>query len=544
MKKTKELIVLKDNARPVPSGARRVAEVDPTQKIEVTLDLKGPALPGVDALPDKPLSRKEFAAKYGTKKADADKIRKTLAEFGLKVIETSLANRSMRVTGTIAQMEAAFAPRLAIYQHPTEGQFRGRTGDLKIPKVLEGLILGVFGFDERRVGKRRRPLYPKNAAAPAVPADGLLPADLEKMYNFPPGDAGGQEIGIAEFGGGYFAQDLQAYCQAAGRPVPKVTVIPLNLQPVTLTQLQNMQKGKQQEEEDETLEVMMDIEVAAGLSPGANITVYFAPFTQKGWLDTIHACMNSKAVVLSASWGNPEEYAHRWSQAALNAINDRLQAAAMQGLTVCIAAGDDGTSDGMQDNNCHVDFPGSSPFCLSVGGTMVENGKEKTWWNSPGWRDPNISGSGATGGGVSVKFGRPSWQAVDVPSLNPGAIDGRVQPDISALAGNPNYYTWVFGRKIPDGGTSASTPLWAALIARVNALLPAAKQKRFLTKLLYSQLPSGKTLGQTACRDIVDGSNASNPYPGRGYRAGQGFDAVSGWGVPDGKALLDALTKI
>jgi kumamolisin len=538
-----ELIVLKDNARPAASGARRVGDVNPAEQIEVTLDLKGPPLPGVEALPDQPLSRKEFAAQYGTKKTDAEKIKKVLKGFGLKVGKISLATRSMKVTGTIAQMETAFAPNLAIYNQAGQGDFRGRTGDLKIPRELEGLIVGVYGFDERRAGKKRRPLFPKNAAA-GVSADGLLPTDLEKMYNFPPGDGAGQQIAVAEFGGGYFSSDLQTYCKKAGRKVPNVTIVPLKLQPLTLAQIQQMPQQQQQEAEDETLEVMMDVEVVAGLCPAADISVYFAPFTQKGWVDTLNAFIESKAVVLSSSWGNPEEYSARWSHAALNAINERLQAAAMQGLTVCIAAGDDGTSDGFQDSNCHVDFPGSSPYCLCVGGTMVDNSIEQTWWNSPGWRDPNVNGSGATGGGVSVKFGRPAWQTVQVASLNPGSIDGRVVPDIAALAGNPNYFTWVFGQKIPDGGTSASTPLWAALIARVNALLPPAKQKRFLTKLLYSQLPGGKTVGATACRDITVGNNKSVPNPNKGYSATPGFDAVTGWGVPDGKALLAALSKI
>jgi kumamolisin len=96
---------------------------------------------------------------------------------------------------------------------------------------------------------------------------------------------------------------------------------------------------------------------------------------------------------------------------------------------------------------------------------------------------------------------------------------------------------------LPEGGTSASAPVWAALIARINANLPANKQQRFLTPLLYEKLPSGEPVGKVAFRDITIGNNTSTP-PGIGYDAGPGFDAATGWGVPDGVKLLDALKMI
>jgi len=165
---------------------------------------------------------------------------------------------------------------------------------------------------------------------------------------------------------------------------------------------------------------------------------------------------------------------------------------------------------------------------------------EQVWWQSPGRRTGNGQ-SGAGGGGVSTIFPRPSWQDVTIKSLNKNSIDGRVVPDISALAGPPLYDLIFLGQDSPNGGTSASTPLWAALIARINALLPANKQQRFLTPLLYQSSANGKTIGQLGTRDITVGQNASHPQPGVGYAATPGFDAVSGWGVPVGTALLAAL---
>jgi kumamolisin len=139
-----------------------------------------------------------------------------------------------------------------------------------------------------------------------------------------------------------------------------------------------------------------------------------------------------------------------------------------------------------------------------------------------------------------VLFPRPVWQNVRIRSLNSGAIDGRVVPDVSALAGEPLYDLVFVGQPQPNGGTSASAPLWAALIARVYAQFAPPKQQRFLSPLLYQPGPTGKPIGSVVSRDVVSGNNKSIP-PGRGYKATNGYDAVTGWGVPDGMALAKAL---
>ena len=231
-----------------------------------------------------------------------------------------------------------------------------------------------------------------------------------------------------------------------------------------------------------------------------------------------------------------------WSKNAIDAVNERLNAARLLGITVCISSGDDGSGDEIDDGRAHVDFPSCSPFVLSVGGTMLTGSgataKEVTWWESPGRRTRN--GGGSTGGGVSDRSPRPAWQNVHVDPLNPGSIDGRVIPDVAAIAGSPFYDLIFVGKTSPNGGTS-SAPLWAALIARINARLPPPKQQRFLTPLLYQNGSSGKPRGAIASRDITVGNNASHPQPGKGYQAGPGFDAVTGRGVPDGVKLPSSL---
>jgi kumamolisin len=194
----------------------------------------------------------------------------------------------------------------------------------------------------------------------------------------------------------------------------------------------------------------------------------------------------------------------------------------------------------MPDSLAHVEFPASSPFVLAVGGTMLSGQQEAGWWQSPGQRSGNEQG-GATGGGVSAVFTRPAWQTANIPSINAGAIEGRIVPDVAALAGLPLYQFTFKGQSIARGGTSASTPVWAALVARLNAALPAEKRQRSLAPLLYQNGPSGEPVGTTGCTDIASGNNASHPRPGKGYQGQNGYDAVTGWGVPNGKMLLAAL---
>ena len=165
---------------------------------------------------------------------------------------------------------------------------------------------------------------------------------------------------------------------------------------------------------------------------------------------------------------------------------------------------------------------------------------EQVWRIGHGRRTDN--GGGATGGGISVKFRRPGWQKVRIKSRNSDKFDGRIVPDIAAIAGPPWYDLVWRGRNSYGGGTSASAPVWAALIARIGALLPVDKRQRYLTPLLYQKSRHGAELGRLVCHDITLGNNASKPHPGFGYEATEGFDAVSGWGTPIGTALLLALT--
>ncbi|HET9050101.1 MAG TPA: hypothetical protein VFO60_00260 [Candidatus Dormibacteraeota bacterium] len=111
-------------------------------------------------------------------------------------------------------------------------------------------------------------------------------------------------------------------------------------------------------------------------------------------------------------------------------------------------------------------------------------------------------------------------------------------PDVAALAGPPLYDLIFLGQPMPNGGTSASAPLWASVLARIAAMHPGGARLPWITPLLYRPGKGGgsQPLGATGCTDVTQGDNHS-PVPGTGYAAGAGYDAVSGWGTPNGTRL-------
>ena len=116
---------------------------------------------------------------------------------------------------------------------------------------------------------------------------------------------------------------------------------------------------------------MLDIEVSGAIAPGAKIVAYFAENTDAGFLNAIttavHDSTNNPPCV-SISWGGPES---SWTQQAMTSMDEAFQSAAAMGVTVCVAAGDDGSTDGVNDGLNHVDFPASSPNVLACGGTQL-----------------------------------------------------------------------------------------------------------------------------------------------------------------------------
>src|SRR6185312_5740179 len=215
-------------------------------------------------------------------------------------------------------------------------------------------------------------------------------------------------------------------------------------------------------------------------------------------------------------------------QQAMSSMDQAFQAAAAMGITVCVASGDSGSTDGVSDGGNHVDFPASSSYALACGGTSLQ-ASGTVIAQEVVWNDGNPA-NGATGGGVSGFFALPAWQqGLDTTDTegNRSTLANRGVPDVAADADpQTGYAVLVDGANAVYGGTSAVAPLWAGLIARINAL--TGRAAGFVNPVLYGQ--------PAALRDITQGNNG-------GFAASPGWDACTGLGSPDG-AKVAAITGI
>jgi kumamolisin len=560
---TKSRFKLPGSERRAMAGAKAGKVVDAGDLIEVTVRIRGRAQAAPEDLmklgAQKPaerqtLSREQFAARFGADPLDLAKVEAFAHHHGLAVSAANAGQRTIRLKGSAAGLSEAFGVELRHYAKAGAAPYRGRTGSIYIPKDLKDIIVGVHGLDNRPVAKRhsrlrgsisttpRKATQAKGKAAPAKSKQAVDPSvtapQVAALYNFPAGLTGqGQSIALIELndvdntgkptGAGYQTSDLAAYFKNLGIAGPTVVAVSVD-----------GGANVPGPDADSDGEVTLDIEVAGSVAPGAAIAVYFAPNTTDGFIDAVNQAVHDtvhKPSVISISWGGPEDPDGQVDQQFTQGLNQAIQDAAQLGVTVCCAAGDDGSPDMALkgwDKKPHADFPSSSPFSLACGGTKlsVAGGAvaSEVVWNEG-------QKAGAGGGGVSNLFALPSYQAnVQVPKA-PNGSAGRGLPDVAGNADpDTGYQIFLAGKQQVIGGTSAVAPLMAGLIALVNQSLAQKTPgvtAGFLNPLLYGSAAS-------AFRDITAGNNDIYGKLKGLYTAGPGWDACSGLGVPDGTKLL------
>jgi kumamolisin len=514
-------VALKGSSKAPFTQGRYVGPARKDEQLTVTLRLrrKSPLLSPDDTPDFKTLDYDDFRARHGADPADVARVEAFAHAQGLDVPRVSLAQRAVDLSGTVEAMQKAFGTKLKRYIVRRQS-FRIRSGELTIPAELASIVEGVFGLDNRpHVRPHFRILTRPGGGkfAPHATAKAFTPLEVATLYNFPKGfDGKGQTIAILEFGGGYRVADLNRYFSKAGIKPPDVVA-------ASVGGAHNAPTGKPDSADGE---VVLDIEVAGAVAPGAQLVVYFAPNTDDGFTNALYAAIHDnlrRPSIVSISWGSREK------DSTLQSLKDYDAAcidAAALGITICAAAGDHGSSDtDPPGTRANVDFPASSPHVLACGGTHLEakNGAialETVWNTQDGW---------ATGGGVSEIFKLPDYQkSAGVPkSANPGGKVGRGVPDVAGNGDSETgYEILVDGVASVVGGTSAVAPLWAGLVARLNQ----AKGARlgFLHPRLYA-LGAGKGF-----LDIVQGGNGA-------YKAKAGWDPCTGLGSPDGEALRKLL---
>jgi kumamolisin len=522
---------LKGSERQPLHGAKAVGKADLTERLEVSMILRRR---NADTLEQRVsglarhsrarshLSREEFEQQFGAEAVDIDAVKRFAAAHGLSVVQEHAGRRTVVLSGTVAQFNEAFGVDLQRFEHPG-GSYRGRVGSVHLPDELHGRVEAVLGLDDRPIAKphfRRARPSPGNVRwhANAGAATSYTPLQIAGFYNFPSGTGEGECVGIIELGGGERMADLTAYFSELGIKVgPKVTA-------VSVDHAKNHPTGDPNGPDGE---VMLDIEVVGAIAPQANIAVYFAPNTDAGFLDAITTAIHdtkNKPSVISISWGGPES---AWTQQSMTAFDSAFQAAAAMGITVCVASGDNGSSDGVDDGGDHVDFPASSPHVLACGGTSLQASgnaiSSETVWNDG-------QQGGASGGGVSSFFSLPAWQdglQTELTSGKTAPLTMRGVPDVSGDADpETGYDVRIDGTDTVIGGTSAVAPLWAGLIARINAT--NGRPVGFINPNLYAT--------RTVLHDITQSNNGD-------FTASPGWDACTGLGSPDGVKIAALLEQ-
>ena len=510
--------------RKLVSDHSRIGDIDPTEEISVTVYLRPRADTGwVDKEAQlapaqrSQVSREEWAERYGADPRDVEAVEQFAKRYGLTVADVDRARRAVTLRGSVHDVATAFEAQLQGRYDAGDGGpgYRARSGALTVPSELADAVTGVFGVDDRPQTAPHLRRLEASVTAEAAKADSYTPLQVAQAYAFPTDVNGsGATIGIIELGGGFQTSDLSTYFTGLGLLTPTVTAVPVD-------------GGSNQPGQDTNAdgEVMLDIEVAGAVANGAKIAVYFAPNTDQGFIDAVttavHDTTHSPSVI-SISWGGPED---SWSAQARTQLDQALSDAGGLGVTVTAAAGDNGSTDGSTDGQQHVDFPASAPHALGCGGTTLHASgatiSSETVWGG-------TANDGATGGGVSIEFALPSYQAdAKVPDNVDTGKPGRGVPDVAGNADpQTGYQTLVDGSQQIVGGTSAVAPLWAGLVVLLNQSLGAPLG--FANPRLYA------LLGGAGFHDITSGSNGA-------YSAGPGWDACTGCGSPDGTQLASLL---
>jgi hypothetical protein len=337
-------------------------------------------------------------------------------------------------------------------------------------------------------------------------------------------------------------------------------------------------------------ETNQDIAISALAAAGANVVDYFTTDTQKGWVDLIGRVLHPEAgdfppgvsppSVLSSSWviavgddtnglAIPLSGTGVVTTATLLAMSASFQDAAIlqNGPTICVCSMDFGSFSQISDGYAHVSYPSSDPWILSCGGTTLgqylppsSTVAEQVEY---AWNDPAPGQSwGASGGGVSAYFPVPSYQSgAGIPkTINTGITGNPVQtvpttgrgvPDVAANASLNSGYSGLYmggGLSIyPGNGTSAAAPLWAGLIAVLNA--NAGFNFGFANPSLYSFPASDfcpiTPLWPDPANPALANCPANNGDSGTpGYPTRAGWDAVTGLGSPNGMNLLASIQEL
>jgi subtilase family serine protease len=454
------------------------------------------------------LSSGQFAQRFGPSAADVAAVRQFLVSSGLRVTDVSGNRQVVDASGTAAQVSAAFGTSLGEYSDGARSFFANDHA-ASLPAGVASVIAGVTGLNNRSVN------HPAATAGAGVsphagPVGGFSPAQIDGAYRFNQmgTDGTGTTVALWEFDG-YKSSDLTTYNSQYGLTGPTATTVSVD--------------GANYDSApgDGEVEVELDSEVVRAVAPKATQLVYEAPNSDQGEIDMANKIVSDgRAKIISISWGECEQDS---TSAAITGTNNAFSQAVAQGISMFSAAGDDGSRDCARTPTGSgvkaVDFPGSSVYDTSVGGTTLTLGSGSTYGSESTWSDG--------GGGVSTLFAKPSWQT--------GSGSFRTVPDVSSNADpNSGFSEFTGGSWTEVGGTSAAAPTWAGYTALYDQKAVAAGKANlgFANPAIYT-IGAGSGY-HSAFHDVTSGSNGD-------YSATAGYDDATGWGSPIADGLATAL---
>jgi subtilase family serine protease len=467
----------------------------------------------------------EFTAKFGPTQADYDAVVGWAKANGFEVVGGTRDGMDVQIRGPVSAVESAFHVEMRTYQHPTENRvFYGP--DREPVTSLPFALWHVSGLDNYSIP---HPMYVKksdyakahgiaaekvvsHATTGSGPSASFLGSDMRAAYYGGTALTGaGQNLGLFEYLGTDLT-DLNTYFANVGQT---------NNVPITLLSTDGTspscvytRAGGDCDDTEQTLDMTQAIGMAPGLASlvmyiGSTDTAIISAMTTHSPLPTTIGC----------SWG--------WTPADPTTLDPYFEKMAAQGQNFFAASGDSSTWSASNEA-----WPADDAHVVSVGGTDLTTASAAGPWKSEtAWVD---SGGGISPDGIAI----PSWQQLSgvINSSNKGSTTLRNGPDVSANA-NFTFYTCADQEAClanEYGGTSFATPMWAAYIALVNQQLAASGDPTigFLNPTIY---PIGvSSTYDSDFHDITSGTSGS-------YSAFTGYDLVTGWGSPNGAALINAL---
>ena len=551
------------NINPQAKPASDEGPVDPAMQLNyVRLMLKPSAVQQADLdrllrdqqTPGSPNFRKwltpeQFADRFGVSPADIIKITEWMQSQGFDVVTVGRARRFIAFNATARQIQNAL--KTEIHHYRVNGQLHfANTSEPSVPEAIQPLVLGFMGLDDFKPKAKAKTQSKTKAHGKAVKpefdSDGyyeVSPGDLAIIYDLTPlyqaGYTGSGET-IAVMGqSNVQLSDIATFRSTfdLSSNLPTRILVPGSADP-------GLVSGDEGESD-------LDLEYAGGMAPDAQVLFVYSTDVS---VSVTYAIDQALAQVISLSYAGCELDASSTYAQSLQALAQQANA---EGITWLAASGDDGAAmcDTKQaTHGASVSLEAALPEVTGVGGTMF-TGNNSAYWSSQNngnnssalsyipetvWNESTDTDLSASGGGFSTFYTRPAWQ------VGPGVPAGTARgvPDVSLTAGvNDDPYAAVEEGQLDGyGGTSASTPTFAAIIVLLNEYLGTNGLGNINPNLYWmAQNTSG------VFHDITTGWNGvpcviGTPNCGStgqfGYNAGPGWDPATGLGSVDANQMF------